>query len=139
MKKICLLIGLLLLWCLGSSLTPPKKSEDKCPETFNKLIEYRLFFGRNNSKGEEVVTDTLWDNFLTQTITPLFPDGLTTYEAKGQWTHPSGHLILEKSKVVLILTDSQASKSLQKIKAAYKKLFQQESILIVMNHTCATF
>ena len=111
-----------------------------CPEKFNESVEYRLFFGRNNSKGKEVVKDKDWENFLASTITPLFPNGLTIYDSKGQWKNSSGRIIQEKSKIVLILTNSQAaSTSIYKITTTYKKLFQQESVMTLVNCTCVAF
>jgi hypothetical protein len=41
-----------------------------------------LLFGRGN------VSDRNWDRFLADEVTPRFPDGLTVFDAKGQWRNP---------------------------------------------------
>ena len=56
-----------------------------------------LLFGRGN------VSDFNWDRFLAAEVTPRFPDGLTVYDARGQWRNPqSGTISRERTKVVMI-------------------------------------
>ena len=56
-----------------------------------------LLFGRSN------VSETAWDRFLAAEVTPRFPEGLTVYDARGQWRNPETTKISrERSKVVMI-------------------------------------
>jgi NADH:ubiquinone oxidoreductase subunit E len=105
-------------------------SNDKTPE----LIQVDLYFGRNiGTTGR--VSDRQFSEFLRDEITPRFPDGLTVYDANGQFLDASNNLIREPSNVVsLILEDTQKNeRALKKIINAYETQFQQESVLQVVN------
>jgi Protein of unknown function (DUF3574) len=99
-------------------------------------IQVDLYFGRNiGTTGR--VTETQFQQFLGQQITPLFPDGLTVYNARGQFLDSTQQLIREPSKVVsLIVEDTlQNERSINQIINAYKQQFQQESVLQVVDET----
>ena len=103
---------------------------DPTPE----LIQVDLYFGRNiGTTGR--VTEQEFQQFLGTEITPRFPDGLTAYNAKGQFLDSAGQLIREPSKVVsLIFEDTeQNEQSVYEIIDAYEQQFQQESVLEVVN------
>jgi hypothetical protein len=105
---------------------------DPTPE----LIQVDLYFGRNiGTTGK--VTNREFREFLNTVVTPRFPDGLTTYNAKGQFLDSTETLIREPSKVVsLILEDTQQNEqSINEIISAYKRKFQQESVLQVVDET----
>ena len=48
-----------------------------------RQAQARLFFGLHGSAG--MVSEREWALFLGQIVTPRFPDGLTVFEASGQW------------------------------------------------------
>jgi DNA/RNA-binding domain of Phe-tRNA-synthetase-like protein len=98
------------------------------------LIQKDLFFGRNIAGGGEV-SEAEFQRFVDREITPLFPDGLTIFDADGQFLDSNNTLIEEKTKVVTIFAeDSQKSaRRIQKIVNAYLQQFQQESVLQVTN------
>ncbi len=107
---------------------------DPTPE----LIQIDLYFGRNiGTTGR--VTEQQFQQFLASEITPRFPDGLTAYNAKGQFLDSSEQLIKEPSKVVsLIFEDTeQNEQSIYEVIDAYKQQFQQESVLEVVNEAVA--
>jgi hypothetical protein len=68
-------------------------------------------------------------------ITPRFPDGLTTFNANGQFRDNTGTTIQERSKVVTLFVDdaSAPQASIDAIAAAYRRQFRQESVLQVGN------
>jgi transcription termination factor NusB len=103
---------------------------DPSPE----LIQEDLYFGRNISGGGEV-SDAEFQAFIDAEITPRFPDGLTVYEANGQFLNSDGNLITEPSQVVSLIFEDTVDneQSLDQIVAAYKQKFQQESVLEVVN------
>jgi hypothetical protein len=105
---------------------------DATPE----LIQVDLYFGQNIGKIDRV-SDRQFRQFLRDEITPRFPDGLTVYNADGQYLDQSKRLIRESSKVVsLVLEDTQMNeRSLNQIIAAYRQTFQQESVLVVVDET----
>lgn len=98
------------------------------------LIQEDLYFGRNiGTTGQ--VTETEFQQFLNQIITPLFPDGLTVYDAKGQFSDSTNTQIREPSKVVSLLYEDSLTnqQSINQIIDAYKNQFQQDSVLRVAN------
>ncbi|PSB13791.1 hypothetical protein C7B61_10490 [filamentous cyanobacterium CCP1] len=103
---------------------------DPIPE----LIQTELYFGRNITGGGEV-SEAAFQQFLDQEITPRFPDGLTVYDADGQFLSSTGTLVQEPSKVVsLIFEDTVENEAaIDQIIQAYKQQFQQESVLQVVD------
>jgi NADH:ubiquinone oxidoreductase subunit E len=99
-----------------------------------ELIQEDLYFGRNIVDGGEV-TEAQFKSFIDTEITPRFPDGLTTYDADGQFLDSAGKLVQEPSQVVsLIFEDTiENEAAIDQIIAAYKQQFQQESVLEVVN------
>lgn len=101
-----------------------------------ELIQIDLYFGCNIGTTRRV-SNRQFNQFLRDEITPRFPDGLTVYDAKGQFLDSTNRLIREPSKVVsLILEDTQINEdSISQIIDAYKQKFQQESVLAVVDET----
>jgi hypothetical protein len=100
----------------------------------NQFIKTDLFFGRNIAGGGEV-SETDFQTFLNNTIIPLFPDGLTVFDAEGQYRNSSGILIKEKSKnASLFFRDTlQNRNSIYNIVSQYTQQFNQESVLQVVD------
>ncbi len=95
-----------------------------------------LLFGRSN------VNDKAWDRFLAVEVTPRFPDGLTVYEARGQWRNPETKKISrERSKVVMIAMPPGADNDarLQAVIEAYKTQFKQQSVGLIVRPSCVSF
>ena len=118
----------------------PIPAEVPCPEGSERYDEYRLFFGRNMGDAEGV-SDEDWRVFLADTVTPRFPDGLSVFDAAGQWRDSQGSIVRERSKMVLILAeqDSDALTRLDEIAEEYKRRFSQESVLRVVDSACVAF
>ena len=118
----------------------PLPAEVPCPEGSERYDEYRLFFGRNIGDAEGV-SDEDWRAFLADTVTPRFPDGLSVFDAAGQWRDSQGVVVRERSKMVLILAeqDSDALTRLDEIAEEYKRRFSQESVLRVVDSACVAF
>ena len=79
----CLALALVATAACANTDTPA------CPEGTESFVEYRLFMGRSNQSGE-VVDDAAWATFLEDTVTPLFPDGLTVSTLRGSGAAPRG-------------------------------------------------
>lgn len=99
-----------------------------------------LYFGRNRPGG--VVSEQEFQDFLDRQVTPLFPDGLTVVDAKGQF-RAAGQTVPEKedSKVLILFYpfERKASRSVDEIRAAYKQRFEQQSVLRVDERSCVSF
>jgi hypothetical protein len=92
-------------------------------------VRTTLYFGLARPKG--AVTELEWQIFLRDEVTARFPDGLTVWEAEGQWRSPAGNIDHEQSKVLLLVHPDTASarQSVQAVIEAYRKTFEQQSVL----------
>ena len=74
-------------------------------------------------------------------MTPRFPDGLTVFDARGQWRNSEGLVLKERSKVLVILVPpgENGMRLTGEIADEYKRRFNQESVLRVVSDVCATF
>jgi Protein of unknown function (DUF3574) len=100
-----------------------------------------LLFGRSKPDGS-VVTDAEWQDFVDQVITPRFPAGLTALLGTGRFRDESGVLIREDSVLVLLLypaLDNGSSEKVEQIRLAYKRSFQQQSVLRLDATACVAF
>ena len=98
-----------------------------------------LYFGTAKPNG--VVTPEEWAEFLRSTVTPRFPQGLTVWQASGQWRSSDGAILREESHVLNLVhpSDEPSEKAVLEIVAAYKSRFQQDAVLRVKAHACASF
>ena len=102
-------------------------------------VQDTLYFGM--SKKDGVVTDAEWQSFVDEAITPRFPDGLTVFDARGQWRGADGAIGRERSKALLIVhaPGPESTRKIDEIIAEYKKRFQQESVLFTRQPISARF
>ena len=100
-----------------------------CGASSTAQLRTTLYFGRARPKGS--VSELEWQLFLRDEVTRRFPEGLTVWDAEGQWRTASGSIDHEQSKVLLLVhPDTAAAKqSLQAVIQAYRKTFDQESVL----------
>jgi len=100
-----------------------------------------LLFGRKI--GDRLgVSEREFLNFLDREITPRFPDGLTVYDARGQWRDQErNQIVREPSKVVMIVLpgNPEDMARLSEVAEAYKKRFKQQSVGIVLRPACVMF
>ena len=99
-------------------------------------IRTTLYFGLTRPKG--AVSELEWQIFLRDEVTKRFPDGLTVWEAQGQWRTPAGSIDHERTKVLLLVhPDSpQARQSVREVITSYRRLFEQESVLWESARVC---
>jgi hypothetical protein len=130
--------------CLAVALTVGGQAaawSQGCRGNQQSMLAAELFFGRT-MPGGRIVSEAAWARFLAREITPRFPDGLTVFDAAGQWRDPVGRRIVRQaSKVVLIVfrDDPQKQESLDAIAGAYRRWFKQKSVGIVVKPACASF
>ena len=100
-----------------------------------------LTFGRR-IVGHIAVSETQWLQFIDNEITPRFPEGLTVYDASGQWRDPATKKIVrELSKVVLIVLPGNAEDlaRLNELTEIYKRRFKQQSVGMILRPACVSF
>ena len=101
-------------------------------EVAEKFIRTELYFGRNIPTGGRV-SESDWQKFVDEVVTPRFPDGLTVLDADGQWRGKDGSIAREESKVIVLLYPRKDRKAMnakiEEIRAEYKKRFAQEAVM----------
>jgi hypothetical protein len=110
--------------------------QPECTGNQKPWVVAELLFGLDR------VNERSWSRFLATEITPRFPDGLTVYDAKGQWRAPSRAAITrQRSKVVMIAMPPAADNTtrLQQIIESYKTRFRQQSVGLIMHPACVSF
>jgi len=129
-------VGTALAVALAACATP-----QSCPAPAKSATQVDLYFGRDiGGKGE--VSDAQWARFVDEEVTPRFPAGLTVTDARGQYRDTkTGKIDRERSKRLTLLLDdmSAARPKLDAVAEAYKRRFQQQSVLKVEGPVCAAF
>jgi hypothetical protein len=108
-----------------------------CGASSSVQIRTTLYFGMQRPNGGPV-SELEWQLFLRDEVTRRFPDGLTVWDAQGQWKAPAGRVDHEQSKILLIVhPDTPAARqSIQDIIATYRKAFEQDSVLWESARVC---
>ena len=105
-----------------------------------RLQRTELFFGRNSPAGE--ISESAFQDFLDKEVTPLFPDGLTVIDGKGQFRASANSPVEKEAAKVLVLLyrfDKSTNDKVEEIRSRYKARFSQQSVLRVDEPVCASF
>ena len=96
-----------------------------------------LYFGSARPKGS--VNELEWQLFLRDEVTSRFPNGMTVWDAEGQWRGPQGEIAHERTKVLLLVhPNTDASRlAIRAVIDRYRKAFDQESVLWETSQVCA--
>jgi hypothetical protein len=107
-----------------------------CTSTSAPQLRTTLYFGLARPKGS--VSELEWQVFLRDEVTSRFPEGLTVWDADGQWRSPAGSIDHENSKVLLLVhPDTPAARgSVQAVIERYRKIFEQQSVLWETARVC---
>jgi uncharacterized protein DUF3574 len=129
---IALALGSALAACAGVP-APPCRGAEKA------MVVETVYFGTNKPGG--VVSAEEWREFVNREITPRFPEGLTSWEAAGQWRSADGKIEREGSHVLRLMHGDAAApdQAVAEIMSAYKRAFRQEAVLRVRTQGCASF
>ena len=126
---------------LGTALTvgghaQQPASDAQCGAAASPRLRTTLYFGLARPKG--AVSELEWQLFLRDEVTARFPDGLTVWEAEGQWRRPDGVVDHERSKVLLLVhADTPVARAaLQGLIERYRKTFDQQSVLWETARVC---
>lgn len=126
----------------GGGLAPAAQAQGApaapdCGPGARSQIRTTLYFAQLRLSGRPIRARE-WQGFLRDEVTPRFPDGLTAWDARGQWRSPSGRVDHEPSKVlVLVHPDSEAARAaVQEVIAVYRKAFDNESVLWESARVC---
>ena len=126
---------------LGSAFAPQAVAQDttangQCGASSGAQVRTTLYFGLARPKGS--VSELDWQLFLRDDVTARFPEGLTVWDASGQWRRADGQIEHEGSKVLLLVhPDTAAARSsVQSVIAQYRQRFDQESVLWETAYVC---
>jgi len=115
-------------------------AEPACRAGAAPYARLELLFGLGRRSSGEISEDE-WRAFLEMEVTPRFPAGLTVLAAYGQWRSPSGLMIKEPSRMLVIWYrhEPASEAAIEAIRGAYKLRFGQESVLRVDGSSCVSF
>ncbi len=113
--------------------------ERACSRGEHSAIHDSLYFGTDKRNG--TVTADEWTAFLSDTVTPRFPQGLSVWQASGQWRAADGAIVRESSNVLDLIhpDDAVSEQAVAEIVGIYKSRFQQEAVLRAKAHACVSF
>ncbi len=125
---------------------PPTVARARQPETAQTnpsqktFLKDELYFGLNKPGGE-TISESEWQEFIHQVITPRFREGLTVLNGSGQFLNSAGILVRENSKIVILIYESSPEKerAVNEIIETYKGRFQQESVLRATSEVKVSF
>jgi hypothetical protein len=126
-----MMMALALAGCAGLG-------SNACAPGLERMIQAELFFGRNIA-GRAMVSDDEWRQFLDEEVTPRFPAGFSVADIDGQYRNAGGGIVRERSKQLLIVGPGGEETKLNAIRDAYRRRFNQESVLLVESPVCAAF
>ena len=132
-RKILSALGLVMLLIVGACAS---NQDPTCRSDERVGVMETLYFGTARPGG--AVTRDEWNAFLRGTVTPLFPGGLTSWDAQGQWRASNGTIEREASYVLQIAhAPSEADEfAIQTIMRKYKEDFHQEAVLRIRSRGC---
>ena len=114
----------------------------RCVSILNGAMFMRteLLFGMSRSSGPDI-TESEFQSFIDDQVTPRFPDGLTVLNGKGQFRDSSSTIVQEKAKLLILLYPftRTSSKKVDEIRSEYLTMFQQESVLRTDEEQCVSF
>jgi len=129
---------LFLSGCTGVTNTPVK-TPAPCV-VGDTMTQSTLYFGLNRPAGPEI-TVTEWQQFVDNDVTPRFRDGLTVFNANGQWLGNDGKLARESSKALMLIhgSDVESNNKVEKLRSTYQSRFNQDSVMRVDQQVCVAF
>jgi hypothetical protein len=130
-----------LIALLAACAPPPATPAPlRCPAGASEMAKEVLYFGRSIPGGGEV-SDSAWQVFLSEVITPAFPDGFSILEGRGQWRGADGSIASEAGLIFIVhhpVNGAESAKVLQ-IAERYRVVFHQEAVLHEHSMVCANF
>ncbi|MBL5826985.1 DUF3574 domain-containing protein [Serratia fonticola] len=137
---VAVAITLLLSGCVAPvQQASPLKPEATC-SIGEPMTQTTLYFGLNRPAGP-VITAAEWQTFVDQQVTPRFKEGLSVFDAKGQWLGNDGKLARENSKALMLIhsPDAASEQNIEALRTRYKQQFAQDSVMRVDAPVCVAF
>ncbi len=107
------------------------------------MIKSELYFGMSIPNNGGFITARQFQKFIDEVVTPLFPNGLTVIEAKGQWHEETGLLAREPARILILVHEGPEvngdQASITDIRSAYCEQFEQEAVMLLQSQVNAYF
>ena len=137
-------MALVLAGILSGCVAPaakraPAADANACPAD-NAMVQTTLYFGLSRPAGKDITAEE-WQQFVDRDVTPRFRDGLTVFDAHGQWLGQNGQVVREQSKALMVIHghDAQSEAGIEALRQGYKSRFAQESVMRVDQPVCVQF
>jgi hypothetical protein len=136
-------IGVAAIFALGvaagggiTTVVAQRPAVEDCGVSTAAQVRTTLYFGSARPKGS--VSELEWQLFLRDEVTARFPDGLTVWDAEGQWRAPQGGIEHERTKVLLLVHPDTAAarQSVLAVINRYRQAFDQQSVLWETSRVC---
>ncbi len=128
---------------LSGCVAPVQKNSQQKPticRVGDPMTQTTLYFGLNRPAGP-VISAAEWQSFVDRQVTPRFKDGLSVFDAKGQWLGNDGKLARENSKALMLIhaPGKESETSIEALRSSYKQQFAQDSVMRVDAPVCVAF
>ena len=147
MKLPAVLLPLLFAVAASANAAPPAAEpapsaqlhgDAARPAEAGGWVRSELYFGVGEETGPsareqtDVISEAQWRAFLDKEVTPRFPDGLTVFDAYGQWLFrgaPEPNRLRTKVLVILHEDSPQRRNDIEAIRLAWKQATKHQSVL----------
>lgn len=146
MKSGSIVFGALLV-ALGMAVPVLAPSLDlargakPCVQDTAEFARTELYLGLARPDGG-VVSDEEFGRFVAEHVRPNLPDGFTVVPGEGHFRTAQGRAVSEPSRVLVVFVpraDADAQLRIERVRAAYRTRFMQESVLRVDDVSCVSF
>ncbi|WP_226569965.1 DUF3574 domain-containing protein [Mangrovibacter yixingensis] len=133
------LMAFSLVGCTHPATHTAAKTDAVCT-VGDPMVQTTLYFGLSRAGGPDI-SNTQWQNFVDQDVTPRFRDGLTVFDARGQWLGNDGKLAKEGSKALMLIHSNEPAENqkIETLRTIYKTRFAQDSVMRVDDTVCVGF
>lgn len=105
------------------------------------LVEYDLYMGMS-IKGRSPVSAKEWQQFLDDSVTPRFPEGISVVDVGGQYLYEGAQKPARENSKLLILVYEDTPEVEKKVRAIvhdYAVKFSQESVMVIQKRVEQSF
>ncbi len=111
------LAGLLSGCVAGGSSSTSAPKPGVCPAD-KSMVQTTLYFGLSRPAGKDITAEE-WQQFVDRRHAAL-RDGLTVFDAHGQWLGQNGQVVREQSKALMVIHghDAQSEAGIEALRRA---------------------
>ncbi len=119
------------------TVTPPQA---RVCATGQQQMQTTLWFGLHRPDGS-LITENEWQSYLNDQVTPRFRDGLSVYNAEGQWLGGNGKIAHEPSKALMLVykPNGRSDRNIEQLRLIFRQQFDQESVMRIDDPVCVSF